>query len=95
MRAVDGISLVVDQCETLGLVGEGGCGNSTLGQTIVGLHRATGGGVHFAPQGASLSMRSPREAIRRGNCGVTSAWSFRIPAGRSTRACGCVTSSAK
>ncbi len=47
VRAVDGISFDVRKGETLGLVGESGCGKSTTGRTILFLNRATGGKIFF------------------------------------------------
>ena len=47
VRAVDGISFNVYQGETLGLVGESGCGKSTAGRTILQLYKPTSGDVHF------------------------------------------------
>jgi oligopeptide transport system ATP-binding protein len=47
VRAVDGISFEVKRGETLGLVGESGCGKSTAGRTILQLYRATSGNVDF------------------------------------------------
>ena len=45
VRAVDGISFHVVRGETLGLVGESGCGKSTTGRTILQLYRPTEGSV--------------------------------------------------
>jgi oligopeptide transport system ATP-binding protein len=47
VRAVDGVSFEIRSGETLGLVGESGCGKSTTGRTILQLFRATAGSVIF------------------------------------------------
>jgi len=47
IKAVDGISFGIHQGETLGLVGESGCGKSTTGRTILQLYRPTSGRVYF------------------------------------------------
>ncbi|HWO77505.1 MAG TPA: ATP-binding cassette domain-containing protein [Bacillus sp. (in: firmicutes)] len=50
VRAVDGISFDIYRGETLGLVGESGCGKSTTGRTIIRLYEATDGEVLFNGQ---------------------------------------------
>lgn len=47
VHAVDGISFEVYQGETLGLVGESGCGKSTTGRAILQLYKPTAGNVYF------------------------------------------------
>jgi oligopeptide transport system ATP-binding protein len=47
VRAVDGVSFNIRRGETLGLVGESGCGKSTTGRTILQLYRPTAGSVRF------------------------------------------------
>ena len=47
VRAVDGVGFTIDRGETLGLVGESGCGKSTTGRALLRLQPATGGSVAF------------------------------------------------
>ena len=47
VRAVDGVSFSIERGETVGLVGESGCGKSSLGRILVGLSQQTSGAIHF------------------------------------------------
>lgn len=47
LKAVDGVSFTIDKGETLGLVGESGCGKTTVGRTILHLYTPTSGDVIY------------------------------------------------
>ena len=52
VRAVDGISFYIKKGETLGLVGESGCGKTTTGRCILQLYQVTGSGMGTADSNA-------------------------------------------
>jgi oligopeptide transport system ATP-binding protein len=62
VKAVDGISFDIYRGETLGLVGESGCGKSTTGRTILQLYKPTSGEVIF--EGVDLT-KMPRQELRK------------------------------
>ena len=47
LKAVDGVSFTINKGETLGLVGESGCGKTTVGRTILHLYKPTGGEIWY------------------------------------------------
>ncbi len=61
VHAIDGVSFEIYQGETLGLVGESGCGKSTTGFALLQLHKATSGSVKF--DGVDLA-KLPDKALR-------------------------------
>ena len=56
VRAVDGVSFTVERAEKLALVGESGCGQSSVGRTILRLQEPTSGSVRLANIGGSIGV---------------------------------------
>lgn len=63
LKAVDGVSFAVRRGETLGLVGESGCGKSTTGRTIIRLYEPTAGEVFF--KGKAVDERTVKKQLCR------------------------------
>lgn len=65
VRAVDGVSFSVTRGETLGVVGESGCGKSTMGRSVLRLLEPTAGAVNFEGRNVLTLSRAGMQAIRR------------------------------
>ncbi|MFQ5406795.1 MAG: ABC transporter ATP-binding protein [Anaerolineales bacterium] len=65
VKAVDGVSFDVRRGETLGLVGESGCGKTTTGRTILQLYQPTAGHVYFNGEDLTLLKGEALRATRR------------------------------
>ena len=65
VHAVDGVSFDIRQGETLGLVGESGCGKSTTGRTILQLYKPTDGNVYFKDTNLVKLRQEPMRLMRR------------------------------
>ncbi|MEI6451343.1 MAG: ATP-binding cassette domain-containing protein, partial [Actinomycetes bacterium] len=63
--AVDGVSFSVEKGETLGLVGESGCGKSTTGRAVLRLIAPTAGSITFEGVDLMAASRSQMQTLRR------------------------------
>ena len=65
LKAVDGISLEIKKGETFGLVGESGCGKSTVGRTLVRLYEPTGGQVVYGGKDIHRARGEEAKSLNR------------------------------
>jgi peptide/nickel transport system ATP-binding protein len=65
LHAVDGVSFEIQRGQTLALVGESGCGKSTVARLLVGLHKPTRGGFEFDGEDAHAAFQSPQSKRMR------------------------------
>jgi peptide/nickel transport system ATP-binding protein len=66
LHAVDGVSFEIQRGQTLALVGESGCGKSTVARLLVGLYEPTRGGFTFDGQDAHAAFKTPQgRSLRR------------------------------
>ncbi len=65
VKAIDGINFYINKGETLGLVGESGCGKSTIAVTIIGLEKATAGSVKFGDKDLFFLNKKELKLVRK------------------------------
>ena len=65
LRAVDGVTFDINQGETLGLVGESGCGKSTVGRCLLRLYEPTSGKIFFENEEITHASNSEMRPVRR------------------------------
>lgn len=65
LKAVDDVSFTIKRGETLGLVGESGCGKTTCGRTVLGLYKATGGEALYEGVDIHKLTKEKKKAFKR------------------------------
>ena len=78
VKAVDGVDFAINRGETLGLVGESGCGKTTTGRCILRLERPTAGQILF--DGRDISRMARQELV-----GAAAAHAGDLPGSRTAR----------
>ena len=63
LKAVDDVSFSINQGETLGLVGESGCGKTTVGRTLLNLYKPTGGEIYY--KGKQIKTKADINEFRK------------------------------